>query len=53
MTIEQEKLKATVEVPVGGGHWIYIGGDGTEPNKYAPLLTTAGPVLNAKGRIIP
>jgi hypothetical protein len=53
MTIEKQAMKLTVETLVDGQHWIYVGGDGKEPMKYAQLLTTAGPVLNARGRIRP
>jgi hypothetical protein len=48
ITVDQQNNKITINVPTN--HTVYVGGDGNS-GKYAPLSTTKGPVINAKGRI--
>lgn len=47
ITIDSQNKKMTLNVPVK--EKIYVGGDGKQ-GKYAQLVTTAGPVVNALGR---
>jgi hypothetical protein len=48
MTVDSKNKKMTLKVPKNEN--IYVGGDGKE-GEYAQLVTTKGPVINAKGRI--
>lgn len=46
-TMDSQNKVATMNVPTGA--WAYVGGDGKN-GSYAQLVTTKGPVVNAKGR---
>jgi hypothetical protein len=47
ITVDQQGKKITLQVPTGEN--VYVGGDG-QTGSYAQLVTTKGPVINAKGR---
>ncbi len=48
ITVDGKNKKVTLQVP--NDETIYVGGDG-KTGKYAKLVTTGGPVINAQGRI--
>jgi hypothetical protein len=47
VTVDSKGKKITLQVPTGEN--VYVGGDG-QKGKYAQLVTTKGPVINAQGR---
>jgi hypothetical protein len=51
LTIDHQNNRMTAEVPADGAHYVWLGGPGTQPSKYAPVMTSRGPSVNVMAKI--